>query len=595
MPLTALHRGPFARGVSLLTLVAFTVAGSDCVFHRWRAVPITQMTLDREHVVSRDLRLFTTTGDLTMRVSAFDFPYVTGSATTSTQAVVQFDVSLASAAEFETTDNLGTIRSGAAPTLVAIKSDPSVLLGRTVRFRTDRGTVVLRGISRVEAPWVEGQLVDGKGPVRIDLDKVERLQIFEVNVEKTVLVDIVAPGAIVATVALLVALLKESCPFVYVYRGHAWELVGEAYAGAAFQSVQRDDLLPVPSVGATRRVAIRLRNEARETQYTDRAELVIVDHEPGLRALSTFDGHPVLVGPSRSATWARDGRGVDVAALVSASDARVWETDPAAAALVEQEPLDDVLTSGFALPITGAPMLEITASNTPWLDLTFGRFFAAMGDHLDEYIAAGNRPSAERSIRHWREREGIDLLVEMRAGDTWKLVAVVPTIGPAALREVAVPLPVDRAHGTDRVQVRLRSGLGFWRVDRLALSASDGAPVEIRHVKARAARATGGRDDLATIAATDQRYNALAEFGESLDLDFDLPPLRVGRTRDTFLFSSGYYNVHPPVQAAFQPGILMSISDQPGAFARFGRDLAREYVRLLALRSQSARPAGSHR
>ena len=45
------------------------------------------------------------------------------------------------------------------------------------------------------------------------------------------------PVGIIGGLALLVALTKESCPIAYVDRGDGWELVGEAYAGAAFRSV----------------------------------------------------------------------------------------------------------------------------------------------------------------------------------------------------------------------------------------------------------------------------------------------------------------------------------------------------------------------
>jgi hypothetical protein len=62
---------------------------------------------------------------------------------------------------------------------------------------------------------------------------------------------------------------KTSCPFVYVDRGDGFELVGEAYSGAALRSIERDDMLPIPDFPNTPRVHLRLGDEAHETQFTN--------------------------------------------------------------------------------------------------------------------------------------------------------------------------------------------------------------------------------------------------------------------------------------------------------------------------------------
>jgi hypothetical protein len=267
---------------------------------------------------------------------------------------------------------------------------------------------------------------------------------------------------------------------------------------------------------------------------------------------------------------------------VSERDERLWVTEPDAVAAVDDQTLEDQITAEFSAPPNGMPVLELVAGNTAWLDLVFGRFFAAMGDRLSEYLIRGNDPEAGPRIERWREREGVDLIVELRTGDSWRQVAVVPTVGPAALREIAIPLPLEQTNRHGHVAVRIRGGLGFWRIDRLGLSLQDDSQPTVRRVQAIRAHATAGGDTLAAISSTDGIYDALIEMNESLEMAFTLPPRAAGQTRSAFLFTSGYYNVHPQVQPRWLPGTLKVIRDEPGAFSRFGRDLARQYVRRQA-------------
>jgi len=57
-----------------------------------------------------------------------------------------------------------------------------------------------------------------------------------------------------------------------------------------------------------------------------------------------------------------------------------------------------------------------------------------MGDRLPRYLATGNDLASGARIRRWREREGVDLGLDVWRGGGWTRVAVVPTVGPVAMR-----------------------------------------------------------------------------------------------------------------------------------------------------------------
>lgn len=576
-----------------VAIAATLLLGLACVAYRWRPQPITELALAdsgatgdsarHEVVPGRHVKIQLKSGVVELYVRRLEYPWLHGDtrrhAAGSPEPTVAAELASVRRLWLARSDDAYDPRRGRELDLAEVRRDPSLVAGHGVIMEGKGFRLVLRDARLVSEGWLEGRLLarHSNGPVRIDLRETQGLAVSEVDGPRTALRTIAGVGAVVAVTALVVALTKESCPFVYADTGAGWELHGEAYAGAAFRSTQRDDLLPLGAPGSGSTMRVRLRNEARETQYTDRAELLLVDHPASARALATFDGRPVLVGAATPALRLHDQSGRDVARELAARDEVLLETDAAEIASTPDELVRETATAEFAAPATGTPVLELVAGNTTLLDLTFGRFFAAMGDRLGGYIEKGNAQSAGPGIARWREREGVDLVVDLWREGSWRRVAVVPTVGPAALREIAVPLP-GMAGSTEPLRVRVSAGLGFWRIDRMALSTvHDAEPVVHRLAPVRAL-GSAERDERATLATTDGRYNALSLMNESLVMEFALPPRAADRVRSAFLSSNGYYNVHPPVQAQWLPGTLKVLRDEPGAFARFGRDLARVYV-----------------
>jgi hypothetical protein len=446
----------------------------------------------------------------------------------------------------------------------------------------DGGTPVTLDVKKVDLPQVTGLVVDDEGGEKrvatLDLREAGQVEVRSLDGWRTAgLVTGIVLGTL-AIVALIVALTKTSCPFVYVDGGDGLHFVGEAYSGATSRATQRHDLLPLPRVGARTRIV--LSNEARETQFTDLAEVVLVDRAPGVRTLSTPDARLVTLRESAPPLAATDLEGRDVLPLVRAADGRSWMTDLDEVSRRPSPPLREGLVLSFAAPPGGGPAaLELDAGNTPWLDVVFGRFFALLGDRLEAYLDESDRPGSRDATLAWREREGVDLLVEVERAGAWRKVAVVPTVGPASLRRFAVPLPA--ADGAT-LRVRVSGGVGFLVADRVALApiASDDPPT--RRVAVARAVQPDGRDARAALAAADGDFQVLADRGDRVDLAFELPPPAAGQVRDAFLHTSGYYRVHRPPQAELSAGTLYTLRDEPGSLSRFSVDLYRRTREAMA-------------
>lgn len=589
------------RGRSLVGLVAalsFVATLPGCSTLRYRPVALKQVDVERDKLLKRQLRLTRPDGgSVTVQIDRVDFPFVSGPLRAGEGGVSV------------RTDEIRELAVVHLNNQRMSSGEREAIAGSFAPFSIERLTSLARGEGRMALRlqgsdvWITGaKLVDaevtGQGirhqPFRADLRQASKLEVVERDTGMVVLNVVGGVAGAFLALAVIVALTKESCPFVYVDRGRGLELVGEAYPGAAFKSVRRDDLLDLGPVPGTA-VRVRLRNEARETQFTDRAELMVIDHEPDSAPVATHDARVLMLGDTAPPLIARvEGR--DVTSELSRVDGRFWERDVVRAANSSNRPTEDSLVVDLPIRAAGGSgtrqsmAIDLKIGNTPLVDLVFGRFFAAMGQDLGKFVSTGNDATSATRIRNWLTREGVNLRVEVDDGTGFRLVAVIPPTGPAALRRIAVPVQV--AAGEERLRVRLSGGVGFWRFDGVGISPMHSAAPRFTMLAPSSAVSSREGVSLAAVAKSDGVYNALETLDESLDLTFAPPPLVTGRQRSMFLSTTGYYNVHPPVESRRQIGLLRRVSDRPGALSQLGLDLVRDYVRAAELAPRPADHGG---
>lgn len=487
------------------------------------------------------------------------------------------------------------------------------LVRESARFHLADGRIVTMEVVEVDYPLVRGRplhdlphdelgrdihmSLDNSNLVEVDCRDVTKLELHKTSGSATAIA--IVAGFAVAVILILAAASDDepsysssstsSCPVLYVSGGGGEVLVGEPYAGAAAKSIQRRDLLALPAGCAeTARLDLRLTNEARETQYTDAARLVLVDHAGGTRIVATNEQDALAVGEARPARDVTTLDGTDVTTLVANTDSLQWETDLSGCVGRPEFPLVEGLVASFTPPAGGGqPVLELDLGNTYWLDLVMNRFLALLGDRFESGMERAGHERTGPRLRSWLTREGVDLKVEVRSADGWREVGCVRPVGPLALRRVAVPLPADLAAGAEPLSVRLTGGAGFWRVDRIALSAAAAAPITVRRLDPLTVTDQDGHDQRGLVTAEDGRCQALERIGDTIALTFAVPPAAPGLARSAFFESSGYYVAHQPVQSARSLATFRTIVDEPGALSRFSLDLFRKYCEI-ALRTPVA-------
>ena len=438
-----------------------------------------------------------------------------------------------------------------------------------LRLTYPAGHVIIMPEWTVEYPFVIGEIDETSGNVpsdpversanlrRFNLDEATKVETYKTSPLK--IAGVSGLSIVGAMVAFALILAATSCPTVYVVDGAHERVVGEAYPGAIFRSVQREDLLPLPPLGSST-VTLRLRNDNPEVQYTDYAALIVVKHTTHQSALATHDGRVLLSEGSNPPVRVLDLEGSDVTAVTRSADSLVWQSDMDAAFRSGRRELREGIVATFENPKSAPAALVIAAENTLWMSAVFHRGFAMMGSSFGPMMRIANQ--ADRAgIGTWRAREGVDLRVEVWRDGQWAQTAIVQTPGVVALRTMAVPLGTVAA---GELRVRLSGGFGFWRIGSVALTeVVDVAPV----TTTIPAASTGG-----WFARADGDYHVMKSTGDSVDLTFALPPPGDGE-RSLFLATSGYYNPLAPKPRVPQLAALNEIRSTPGALARSGLDL----------------------
>ncbi len=413
-----------------------------------------------------------------------------------------------------------------------------------------------------------------------DLNEVEFLRIGDKDMTASAVATAAAgigvTVAVVFGVALLAIALKSSCPFVYVEGPDGTRtLVGEGYSGAIGAALERDDWMAMGEL-APGPLSIVLANEAREVHYTDLAELWVVARPDGGRLRATTAG-VVGIGAAVAPVAVVDLDGVDRTSALATTG---WATDLNTASTMSEPPAREGLVMSFD-PVSAGPwVLDLRGGNTTWSDLVVGRVWASFdSDRLDRAMTRFDDVDRESRMRRWREKAGLELVVEVDQGSGWRRVDSLPPLGWVAPRDIVVPLPdLDPELP---VRVRVSGGTGFWWVGDAGLAPILDPSPEI--VRVAPSAADGGADtDLDALSSSDGVHQVLPQRDTEVRIAFDVPETEGS---DVFLHLDGYYTMEPPLGSQPNRRVLVGAALDPEALPLAGLDLFRRYADQVAASS----------
>ena len=445
----------------------------------------------------------------------------------------------------------------------------------------------------IEADSVTGRDAGASGPdslkprVAVALADIRTVELHQTKTAETLLL----VGAAGLLIAAVIAAASEplftfkgsgqnSCPVVYAWNGHDWQLQSGTFAGAVARGVARTDVTAMPQAVATDgELRLQVRNELEETDYLDAIGVLVVDHPPGVTIAPDAAGRLHAVGALMPAREAQDFAGRDVASQLAAPDDRSWES--------ALQPRDTVgsaaLTDGVELVFPRSSgvrtaRLVVDARNTSWVPFVLERTLAthsrAAGAWYDSLLTS---PSIAQQYRNAVVREA-GLRVLIRKGGNWVAQGVVLDPGPEITKRQVVAVDLTGVDGPV-VHVRLESAPSFWMIDYVAMSYDVEPPLVVQELPPAAAQTPDGNSVLSLVGAADGRAWWF-EQGERAELRFPVPPLVPGLARSYLVRSTGWYTIHVPDRGDADFASLQRVIREPGAVARLSTTALNDALRL---------------
>ncbi len=181
----------------------------------------------------------------------------------------------------------------------------------------------------------------------------------------------------------------------------------------------------------------------------------------------------------------------------------------------------------------------LNAKNTLWLYYLYGTFTQKFGSYYEGWVEERSQLPPELCWQQTIDQQ-FPLSIYLNTQNGWELVEHLPTVGPLAPRDFAIPVDLSKVSG-DEVELRLVTGFFFWEIDYAAMDYTDTQALDIRRVAATLAVDQDGVDLRAELAADDERYFAQPEPGMVAELRFPAVPVPEGKEQSVFLHAKGYY------------------------------------------------------
>lgn len=452
--------------------------------------------------------------------------------------------------------------------------------GRSTRFRADEKSIVnevhfyLRNTEPLQP-----------GDVKIPFTAVKEVRIVDLDSGKTAASYVFGTIGVIAgifVIIMIIALLtKSSCPYVYVHNGDSYVFEGETFGGAIASNLERDDYMPLPSAKSDLGLfRIRISNELKEKQYTDVAELLVVNHPQGTSVLLDKKGTPRLITDPQPALSVMSSGGINLKEIMMKRDTNVFMFDnyeDQSNSLILKFRNENNSTSGKLL---------LKCKNTLWFDYLYGEFISKFGTSYDNWTEKQSKLPTKDRIETILKSE-IPLCIYIKSGNEWKLVDYLMTVGPLASRDFVIPIDLTESDN-EIIEIKLETGFMFWETDYAAMDFSKDDNMIVTRHKPESAKGTGDHDWRMALSATDGIYMEQRTPGLRTDIIFNTS----GNSNQTsnvssnsmltgeesvFLHTRGYYELIRDFAGAPQLTELYKFKS-PGYFSEFSKQQFNEWL-----------------
>jgi hypothetical protein len=408
--------------------------------------------------------------------------------------------------------------------------------------------------------------------VQVPFANIVNVEVYKIDGLKTVIT--VAGSLCIAFIGvLLIELLTKgaSCPFIYTNDDGNYNFSGEIYSGATALPLERDDYLPVRNLKPSDNYyRLRITNEVEEIQNTNLTELIVVDHQPGTKILMDKTGNAYSLSDLKKPVAAFDSYGTSVLKELSSQDSLRYLST-----IRNDRNIKDTISLTFDRPSAATvSKLVIKAKNTMWLDYMFGKFTDLFGTRFEKWKEKRDKKPREELLK-WSFDQGIPMAVYLQTDTGLKYIDYFNLPGPMADKEDILKIDLSEIH-TDKINLKLVSGVLFWDIDYVGMDYSPSVPVNKTIVPLYSAIDEKGKDVSSLLLYDDEKYLIQPLPVNKTDLSFTCPNALPGMERSVFLHSKGHYEILRDTKGKPDIAYLKTFME-PGSFIKFSKDHFLEY------------------
>lgn len=374
--------------------------------------------------------------------------------------------------------------------------------------------------------------------VSIQEADVTRIDIFDINQAARV-ASVIGTGLLVGVGGLgllIVVACASACPHVYVYNGETYYFNNSLFTGAVAPQLERDDykLMPDYFTGSDK-YQFYVKNEKEEEQYTNFLELIVVEHDEGMEIYPDQQGNINMVKAPIMPKILIDDAGKDLTELVGYHDGRAFVFNNSSA-----QDFSHVFAS-FDLPQDRAnAKLVMQVKNTEWSGYVYHEFTKLFGSYYDNWVARNQRKKSREEMEADQKKHGLPLVISVKNGNEWVDIEAIDLVGSISYNGLAVELPQELLK-SDQLEVRIRSGFLFWKLDYLALDFSANEGFEVQKLKPSVANGNRDKDFIDELSFDDESYMDHPLYGDSTYVEYHGLKVNAEKQRTLILHSKGYY------------------------------------------------------
>lgn len=412
--------------------------------------------------------------------------------------------------------------------------------------------------------------IDNDGFVAFPAGWVDRIESYRPDRGATIgAVAGIGLGAI-ALVAIIVALTKESCPFIYIADGDSMKFVGEIYSGAIYPSLERQDYLPLPAASDnTGGYHILMTNEVHEIQNTNLVELLVFDHPAGMKVLVDKYGQQHTISNALSPVSTTNLAGRNIFEIIKSKDSLSYFGNGVSG----KSSTKDGIIMTFKKPANATTAkIILNARSTYWLDYVFTRFNQLFGREYTSWVEKQKNVSPKK-MQKWTMEQAIPMSLYLEKNGKWEFVDYFNITGPMAAKEDILAFSVSGIK-SDEIKVKLEYGNLFWDIDYAGIDFSVDKPVNKKVVSIRTAIDEQEKDVKNLLSVADMLYYVQPVPGNSVDMFFDLPEMS-DSARTLILHSQGHYRILLDLNGEQQVRELLKFR-RKGYFPEFSNEIFRK-------------------